>query len=222
MEFENYINSKFYAFFEFVSKLIVINLLWFFTSLLGLFVFTIVPATVTSYILIHAHIKGQDFPTSKSFFKVFFSIYWKSQKVALLLLLAGAILVLDIVFFYQRIIANPSMFLMVGLMTSFIIGLMYLFTLIHLGPVFLYFEDLSVLQTLKYAFLFGVGFLFRSAFILLISVATFVIVMMKPILVPLVPTILIAILIYFSLRIVSSRYERLTINRIPRSIHDYN
>lgn len=212
MSFGEYVNSKFHSLLHLLSDLILINVLWFLVSALGLFVFTIAPATIGMYTVTYSRIMGYDSSIFRGFFRVFKREFWKSQRVFISFLLIGTIIAVDVYYFYMSFTADQSFFHAFGLFVSVILVLLYLLSLIHIGPVYLHFPGLSTFQLVKYALLFSVGFLFHSFLIIIIIALSLALIFCFPNLFTLIPTILVSLNVYLALYIVKGRYLRLIKN----------
>ena len=81
MNFERYVNSKFYHFIEILYKLLIINFLWLIISTIGFVVLTLMPAVIATYVVINSMNHDREFALVKSFFLVFRKEYWRSQKL---------------------------------------------------------------------------------------------------------------------------------------------
>ncbi|MDI9421929.1 MAG: YesL family protein [Bacillota bacterium] len=194
---------------EFLAQLILVNLLWFFVSALGLGIFTLAPATIAMYTLLYRHMRGSAAPTVQGFFGVLKREYWKSQKVFFSVILAGSVLAVDLHYFYVSYLQQPSLLHGCGLFVSLFLVTVYCLSLTQIGPVCIYFPDLSALRTLKYAVLFSLGFLFHSLLIVLLLALSLALILFFPRLWVLVPTILMALNTYLSLLLVHGKYSAL-------------
>jgi uncharacterized membrane protein YesL len=192
--------------FEHFYKLMVINLLWFMVSLFGLVALTWMPATIAMYILIDQIMLKEEFPPSKTFFIKFKDVYWKSQKVFILVLGIAFILYVDFAFFYQNYQIIHPWISLVGLGISLLLVIFFLFTLVHLAPVFIHFSHLSVFKTVKMAFLISLLYPLQTFLIVLMHVLAIFLVLWYPFLLNAVPIILFSVLAYLSLLLLKPKY----------------
>ncbi len=165
-----YLDSKIYLFFEFLTKLMIINLFWFLTTLLGIGIFTIMPASISVFILMKQLIKGSSFPILSSFWKTFIKEYIRSQKLFLLILLIGGLLYFNVTTYYYKIINENTFISNLGYILTITIILISAISLINLFLVYIYFPNFKTLKALKYAFIFSILFLYRSVLILIIYI----------------------------------------------------
>ncbi|WP_040461924.1 DUF624 domain-containing protein [Haloplasma contractile] len=179
MNIENIVNSKVYALFDWIYKLLMLNLIWIGFTIGGFVIFSIVPATITVYLILKDTIKGKDVRIFKSFAKIFFSNqYVKSQKLMIILLLF-----FGIIGFNYYIFANSdilSRFSSIALIIIGIINYIGIMTTIHIFPIFIYFPYLTVRKSIKYAFLFSFSLPIQTILMLIILITSLVLGFLLP------------------------------------------
>ena len=150
--FEKYTSSKFFTFFELLYYLIILNILWLFTSFLGFIILTIFPASIAVYLFILHRKEVRDFKFFRTFFTIIKREYIKSQKVFIILFFIGLVLISNLMFYYNNLEVLTTLHF-IGLMMTLLMGLAYLLTWIHIIPVYIFFPELKALQMIKYALL---------------------------------------------------------------------
>jgi len=221
MDFEKIINSSVYTFLDRLFSLVLINILWFIISILGLGIFTIYPATLSMFILLNAFVKKKSFPLFTAFFKTFIKVYWKAQKVFIIFLLIGIVLFFNIRIYYLQVIDNFSYVMFFGLIMTLIIMLLYLLALIQSFFVLLCFPEFKTLKTIKFSFILGVAFTFSTLLVLIIFLVPLVIMIFYPFIFPLVFLILISFIIYISIKIIMPKYNKISSNQKPLEITNF-
>lgn len=221
MDFNKIINSKTYNVLDLLFKLLIVNVLWVVMSTIGLGVLTIMPASIATYVIINSLIFDRHFPIFKSFFIIFKKEYWRAQKLFIALLFIGFIVYMDIDFFYQLVVDQPSAFSSALALLSLFFGFLYLLILIHIGPVYIYFPKLSTGQMIKLSLLMGFRHIFLSIFILLLLALSIVVVRYLPILGSMVVLFSFALFVYLSLRYLRPKYESLIHGSEPLMVSDY-
>lgn len=146
---------KVYAGSEWFMKIVKLNLVWLLFSVVGLFVFSLVPATVAATQIVQHWIKGNtEVKIMPTFFGMFKKHYMRSQIIGLLLMIGYFILYIDFKFFLA--IEHTMIKLM---MMSFLIILLFLLITItlYVFPI-LTKTDFSYGQLLKTALYTGLSY----------------------------------------------------------------
>lgn len=221
LDFEKYTNSKLYLFFDYLYKLIFINLFWFMATLIGLGVFTFMPAVITSYILLASVQHEQEFPLFRSFIIIFKKIYLRSQKLFLVLTFLGFILIFNLNFFYKQFITEPTSFNFIGLLITFFLFVGMVFTFLYTPMIAIYFPKLSVKDTLKLSLLSSIGMLFHTLLLVGIIVLLTLLILRFPIFFPLLPLCSFSLIAYFFLFITREKLFQLTKGTKPLLVTDF-
>ncbi|QVK18355.1 DUF624 domain-containing protein [Mycoplasmatota bacterium] len=213
MNFEKYIDSKLYHFFDKAFNLIVINLLLILISILGLGVFTLFPALAATYVLLQCESNDIGVSLIKSFYIVMKKDYIKLQKLFIMIVLIIGIFAFNTMFFYEYAISqNGSMFHFVGLFVILSIDLLIIGMLLHLFPVYMYFNKLKPIGIIKFSTLMVFAYPFRTILVVLISFGWILLISFQP---PTIPFISVTIPIYIYLKLFNSTYKKLTNNDTP-------
>ena len=154
MDYEKKVNSKLYRFFDFLYKLLIMNLLTFFLSL---FVFTLFPAVVA----LNATIKNDiDEPNPfKSYFSNFKKYFKKSFFIGILLLVLIAVVGFAF-FFYSYNQPNVEenakktmeVIFQMGIVVMVLLGIVILMVIVHIPLLMVTFESLTCGELIKTAF----------------------------------------------------------------------
>lgn len=127
-------------------KLVCLNFLWMFVTLLGLGIFTIGPATYAMFSIIRQWVRGnEDQPLFSTFFDYFKENYRESLIISWLLIAVGAILVIDLIHvtsWYLRVIIWIAVFF-------------YLIIAIYIFPTMVHYNWESFSLKIKMAFILG-------------------------------------------------------------------
>lgn len=221
MNFEKYVNSKMYNFFEIFFKLVYLNVMWLVFGSIGFFVLTIIPATITIYIMVNTILYQQDMTIFKNFFRIFKKEYIPSQKLFLVLLLLGSIAYLDISFFYDRVLEGNNTMNIILLWISLFFGFLYILILIHIGPVYIYFPKLSTIAKVKFALIMGFKTIGRSLVIMLSIILAFLYINYFPFTGTLLLSVLFTLYVYLSLKFLKPIYKGLIDGGEPLLVKDY-
>lgn len=161
-------------------NLVLLNLLWFLFSVLGLFIFGFFPATAALFAVIKQMVmEDEDAPILKLFFKKFKAEFFMSNAVGYLFLIFGLILYLDLRVLQQ--LDNNILQLTLASVTV-VIGFIYLLTLLYIFPIFVHF-DLKLWQYPKHALILAVAKPFHTVFMLAILALVILLYMKMPVLI---------------------------------------
>lgn len=221
MNFENYANSKMYSFFDIVYKLMLINVIWFFLSLIGLGILTIFPALITSFILINTLMEQSEFPIVRGFRKTFVKEYLKSQKIFAILFLIALVLFFNMRIYYLQLAAQESFVYNIGFWITLVLILVYLMMVTHVFMIYLFFPHFKTFQTLKYAFLFSLAFPFRTLFLLIIYIGVMLGLVYYPTFFPLVFLLVMSVLVFFTIKVLRPKYIMVLKDKKPLNVYDY-
>lgn len=152
MKFEKLYNSKFYMFFEWIYRLILVNLLFILCSLLGLVIFSIIPAFIAMTTIIKSYSSDTNFPIVKTFWHIFIKHFKQNGYLSLVFLFLFLIFIFNTYFFflgwqeYQALI-NEIIF-------NFTLVLDGIMIVAFINAIFVrvYFPNLNTKKTIKYAF----------------------------------------------------------------------
>lgn len=168
MNFDKYTSSKIFSFFDILFVLVSLNVFWLLTSVVGLGIFTFMPATLTLFIMVMNYLKGYQTSLFQTLLRMFKYEYIKSQVIFIILVLAGLIIYLNIQFFSGMVNGDNVIIGYIGLVINFMVLIGYIITWIHLFPVYLFYPLLNPFQIIKYSFLFGMAFPLTTFLIIII------------------------------------------------------
>ncbi|WP_332630487.1 YesL family protein [Halalkalibacter flavus] len=140
-------------------NLVLLNLLWFLFSLLGLFIVGLFPATAAMFAVLRQSImEDEDISVIKLFWSKFKSEFIMSNLIGYLFLLVGLILYIDL-----RVLQLLDTGLLQLTLASItvVIGFVYLLTLLFIFPLFVHF-DLKIWQYPKHALILAVAKPFQT------------------------------------------------------------
>ncbi|WP_058306617.1 YesL family protein [Gracilibacillus massiliensis] len=143
--------NGFYKFLEWLMWIMYLNLLWIISTLAGLIIFGLFPATMALTTTIREWHVHEEISFHKSFLKAYKHYFIKSNLFGLLFLVAGYILFVDL----QWILQNTSTFQFLFLVVLCVVAFIYLITIMYTFPVMAHF-DLSIGQVMKHAIVIGV------------------------------------------------------------------
>lgn len=168
MNYEKKINSKIYIFFDWLYKLLVMNL---FTIIFCCLIVTFLPAITA----MNATIKYDINETGiiRNYFSNFKRYFFKSFKIELLFLILIAIVGYGF-YFYSASNIDSHVFIIIfqiGIAVMMLCGLIILLIALHLPLLIITFENLTVMETIKIAFYI----VFRYFITTLILLAMFIV-----------------------------------------------
>jgi uncharacterized membrane protein YesL len=163
---EKITNNKAYGFFDWIFRLVVVNLL---TILLSFLVVTILPAIVAAAKTIEQYVRGSSDNVYRLYFSNFKRYSEKSFFVWIIYLLMFGVSVYGIYFYTGFDTAN--FFASAGFYMMVFMILMLVFTLLHVPFVIMHFPSFSIKETVKASILIGVNNIKITLLLLLILLA---------------------------------------------------
>lgn len=152
MKFERLMNSAFYRFMEKVYQLIMLNIFFILTTLLGLIVFTIGPAMVSLTLCIKSIGDKESIPLFKSYFKTFLKVYKKSVLYSIFFQITTILLIFWVCYFFFLLQENDSVIIGVLYYLSLIFSIINIFAFINSSFIFVYFPYLTKKKIIKYSY----------------------------------------------------------------------
>lgn len=138
--------------FTWFSNLAYLNFLWMLSSLMGLLVLGVAPATSALFAVIRQLLRGEEqVSITKSFFSYYRKDFWKVNGIFYVLVLVGTILLADLHFLFQM---NTSLTAVLFLFLM-VVSVFYLMICLFIFPVFVHYK-LSFFNYFKQAFFLSV------------------------------------------------------------------
>ncbi|MEJ6951050.1 YesL family protein [Natronospora cellulosivora (SeqCode)] len=136
--------------FEWVSRLVFLNLLWIFFTILGLGIFGFMPATLATFSQIYKWLDGKNnIKLLKEFWKDYKASFIRINLIGFVMIIIAFILYIDLSYFQERTgILFSFLTIIVWLLIFF-----YIFVFIYMFPIFLKY-DLKIYYILKNALFF--------------------------------------------------------------------
>ena len=105
MDFDKFVNSKFYSVFDYIYKLTIINILLVVTNVFTLVIFGLMPSLISAGIIIKDIKEGKDVNIIKSYFVNFKMVYKKSILLNIFFLMILFVFSFNIYYFYMQKLA---------------------------------------------------------------------------------------------------------------------
>jgi len=171
MNFDKFVNSRIFSFFELVYRLIILNLVTVLTIILGLGIFTFMPALVALVIVVRSLKHDTDFPILRAFIISFKANYWRVFKLSWFYLLIGVILIFNTYFFYSSVIEYQQVLNLIIFYMTLILDGIFILAFINACFVRVYFPNLNNKKVFKYSFVLLRAITFQAIiiFIMIIS-----------------------------------------------------
>ncbi|MFA7435610.1 MAG: DUF624 domain-containing protein [Bacilli bacterium] len=174
MNFEKYINSRWYQLFNVLYKLVIISLLFFFFSTFTFYIFGIIASGIAAFIIIRSSNKDNDLPILLTFWLGFKKNYLKALKISLIIFVLAFILIFNTYYFYRLTIEAKSMYSFIALYLMIGLDIILFTATIMIMLVCVYFPYLKTFNTIKYSII--MLFAFPGAFFMLVGlIITFLI-----------------------------------------------
>lgn len=177
---------------EWAFNLFLLNILWLLFSLLGLFVLGIFPATVALFAVMRKLIMSTENVSILKLFWITFKVeFFKANIIGYIFFIVGILLYIDLRVLQQL---DTNFFNLLMTIITYIIGLIYLLTLLHVFPVFVHF-NLKTREYIKYAFILSIGRPLQSLLMIIVLGIVIVLLIQVPGLIPVFGGSLISLII---------------------------
>ncbi|TES50287.1 DUF624 domain-containing protein [Halalkalibacterium halodurans] len=201
--------TKIMKLFEWIMRLVYLNLLWLLFSFIGGIILGVMPATASLFAVFRKwYQKEDDFPLFQTYLNEFKRSFKIANLVGQTLVLIGGILYLDVLLLLGTSHWMGQLLLMGVGALSFI----YLVTLLYIFPTLVHF-DLSYKQYFKHSFLLGVLQPFRTLLLMITLSLSALLFLTFPILLPLFAASFMAALtmwsFLFGYKKLADRYEHM-------------
>ena len=150
--FEKIYNSAIFGIFEKLYKLIVLNMLFVLTFILGLGIFGYMISLIILVLGIKSLIDDKEYSIVKTWIIKVKQHYVKALKLSLFFTVIGGLMTFNTIFFYLAIEENPIMTYQIAYYTFLIIDVFLILGTINAAFVFVYFPNLDIKKILKYSF----------------------------------------------------------------------
>jgi uncharacterized membrane protein YesL len=186
MDFDKFVNSKFYSVFDYIYKLTIINILLVVTNVFTLVIFGLMPSLISAGIIIKDIKEGKDVNIIKSYFVNFKMVYKKSILLNIFFLMILFVFSFNIYYFYMLVATNDNFIIYFAMFLFVFIDILSLLTFLHSIYVFIFFPYLDGNKIIKYSILFSINYLVKNILLLLLLLITIVIALLFLYLIPIV------------------------------------
>lgn len=136
------------TFFDWVTRIALLNVLWIVFTILGLVLLGLFPATAATFAISRKWVNGEtDIPVVKTFWKYYKKEFVTSNLLGYILSIVAYILYLDFVF----LTVSPSNAVYLLTIPFVLIAFIFTLTVLYAFPVFVYY-DMKLFQVLKSSF----------------------------------------------------------------------
>lgn len=167
MNFEKYINSRWFHLFNVLYKLVIISLLFFFISTFTAYIFGVIACGTVIFIIFRSTNKDNELPITLTFWLCFKKNYFKTLKISLIILAFVIIFVFNTYYFYRLTIETNTLFSLIALYIMIGLDIILFCTIIMIMLVSVYFPYLNVYNTIKYSII--MLFAFPGTFFILVG-----------------------------------------------------
>ncbi|MCK9536263.1 MAG: DUF624 domain-containing protein [Bacilli bacterium] len=197
MKFEKLYNSRFFTFFEFFYRLVILNFITVLFSILGLVVFSLMPALVALIIIIRSLKGDNEFPVLTTYINAFVKNYRRVLKLSIFYLIIGLVLVFNTYFFYLGYVQNQGVINEVFYYLALFIDLVFILVFTNACFICVYFPNLNNRKIIKYSFIL-LRAIPRQALLILLMLVGMVVILYINILNIIIIFIFIALFIFIS------------------------
>lgn len=209
MRYEKFINSWFYKTMEKIYQLIMLNLLTILTIILGLGVFTLLPALVSLVTVIKSYKKDVQFSLFKGYFIAFKRCYKDAELLSLPFFGLIFLFTFNTYYFYCWLVEIPNIFFNIAYYLMLIIDLIVFISFINSAFVVAYFPYLSFWKKFKYSFRLLLAITWKAILMFIILIGF---IFLGNLIIYAIPLILISLYFYISYLLLDNDYQRLIPN----------
>lgn len=154
-----------------ILNLVYVNFLWVLFTLLGLGVFGIGPSTYALVSICRQWIRGNSVPVLTTFWRYYKESFKEAVIISWIYLIGGFVIVIDLMYVVNWYVRAAL----------FVIGFIYLLSLIFIFPIMAHYDWKGVFFKMKMSFLFGLSCLqYTLVLILVIGVSYWTIIKFLP------------------------------------------
>ncbi|EKN65200.1 hypothetical protein BABA_21186 [Neobacillus bataviensis LMG 21833] len=138
---------------EWITRFFVLQLIWILFSFAGLIIGGIFPATFTMFAISRKWIHKQtEFPIFRTFWELYRTSFVKTNLLGWVITATG----FSLYYYYQLLKGPEDMMGTVLLIVVWIMGILYLMTVLFIMPVYVHF-DIKLVNVAKYALIIAIG-----------------------------------------------------------------
>jgi len=153
MKLEKFYNSTIFRVFDFVYNLVIFNIFFILTFILGLGVFSYMLAFITLVLAIKALDEGIDFSIVKRWVINLKKHFFKALKISIFYSIFLALFIFDVLFFNIVIQEQNLVIYQVLYYLFLVLTIVMIFATINSAFVFVYYPHLSIKKIIKYSFI---------------------------------------------------------------------
>lgn len=191
---------------NFIYRLTILNIITFITIVLGLGIFSFLPALVSLIVLLQYPEEDTIGRMIKLYFRVFKKIYFKAELVFLVL---ASLIVLDAVsvfYFYCWLLESAAFYYVICYYVVLFVELVFILALINSCFIIVYYPHLKVIKVIKYSFKTIIAVMLKMIFIFLLLIGT---IYLSIIFVPALPLISISLFMFCAYKLLDEPYKKM-------------
>ena len=204
-------NSKrgFSKIINFIYRLTILNIITFLTIVLGLGIFSFLPALVSLVVLLQYPEEDTIGRMIKLYFRVFKKIYFKAELV--FFIFAGLIFLdaVSIFYFYCWLLESTAFIYVIAYYVVLFVELYFILALINSCFIMVYYPHLKLFKVIKYSFNTIFVVMLKMVFILLLLIGT---IYLSIVFVPALPLVSISLFMFLSYKLLDEPYKKLIPN----------
>lgn len=191
---------------NFIYRLTILNIITFITIVLGLGIFSFLPALVSLIVLLQYPEEDTIGRMIKLYFRVFKKIYFKAELVFLIL---ASLVVLDAVsifYFYCWLLESSAFFYVIAYYVVLFVEIYFILALVNSCFILVYYPHLKLFKVIKYSFNTIVAVMLKMVFIFLLLIGTIYI---SILFVPALPLISISLFMFCAYKLLDEPYKKM-------------
>ena len=191
---------------NFIYRLTILNIITFITIVLGLGIFSFLPALVSLVVLLQYPEEDTIGRMIKLYFRVFKKIYLKAELVFLILISLIFLDAVSIFYFYCWLLESTAFVYVIAYYIVLFVELFFVLALINSCFIIVYYPHLKLFKVIKYSFNTIFVVMLKMVFVLLLLIGT---VYLSIVFVPALPLVSISLFMFCTYKLLDEPYRKM-------------
>lgn len=191
---------------NFIYRLTILNIITFITIVLGLGIFSFLPALVSLVVLLQYPEEDTIGRMIKLYFRVFKKIYLKAELVFLILISLIFLDAVSIFYFYCWLLESTEFIYVIAYYIVLFVELFFVLALINSCFIIVYYPHLKLFKVIKYSFNTIFVVMLKMVFVLLLLIGT---VYLSIVFVPALPLVSISLFMFCTYKLLDEPYRKM-------------
>ena len=197
---------------NFIYRLTILNIITFITIVLGLGIFSFLPALISLVVLLQYPEEDTIGRMIKLYFRVFKKIYLKAELVFLILISLIFLDAVSIFYFYCWLLESTALIYVIAYYITLLVEVFFILALINSCFIIVYYPHLKLFKVIKYSFNTIFVVMLKMVFVLLLLIG---IVYLSIVFVPALPLVSISLFMFCAYKLLDEPYRKMVPKGYP-------